>query len=275
MPVGRLEVSDGRDTGGPTRVASSRHPVYDTLGAAYTTTRREDPRIAARIRAALGDADSVVNIGAGAGAYEPPDVPVVAVEPSPTMIAQRPTQGAPVRQGVAESLPLADGEVDAALAVLTTHHWSDLSRALREIRRVARRRAVIFTCDPEFTGFWLYRDYFPSFLTSFRTGLPALREYEPLGPLRIEPVPIPQDCADGFAAAYWARPEAYLDPGCRANISGFHTIPAAELRAGIDRLRNDLESGAWERRYAPGRRAELDCGYRLVVADLRADGVPR
>ena len=243
-------------------------PAYETIGATYGATRNEDPRIARRIRKALGDAESVVNIGAGTDAYEPADLDVIAVEPSPTMIAQRPSESAPVRQGVAEALPLRDGEVDAALATLTTHHWRDLPRALREIRRVARRRAVIFTCDPAFHDFWLFRDYFPSFLTQARTRLPSLRAYEQLGPLKVIAVPVPRDCRDGFAAAYWARPAAYLNAVCRANISGFRFIPRAELRAGLRRLEADLDGGAWHMKHALAGRDSLDCGYRLVVAEL-------
>lgn len=244
------------------------HPAYETLGMTYSATREEDPRIAGLIRAALADAASVVNIGAGTGSYEPTDIPVIPVEPSPTMIAQRPSRAVPAIQGVAEALPVADGAVDAALAVLTTHHWNDLRRALSESRRVARRRAVIFTCDPETHDFWLFRDYFPSALSRARTGLPRLDEYQPLGELAVSPVPIPRDCADGFAAAYWARPTAYLDPVCRANISIFHRLSPTELRAGLARLRADLEDGAWERKHGAGEREALDCGYRLVVADL-------
>jgi SAM-dependent methyltransferase len=243
-------------------------PAYETMGRVYAATRGEDPRIARSIRDALDDVESVVNIGAGTGSYEPPDLRVVAVEPSPTMIAQRPPDAAPVHQGVAEMLPLVDGEVDAALAVLTTHHWDDLPRALAEMRRVARRRAVILTCDPDAADMWLYRDYFPSFLTNARVSLPRLDEYAPLGDLTIVRVPIPRDCRDGFAAAYWARPEAYLDPVCRANISGFHLLSRSELHDGLQRLRADLQSGDWQRKHGPGSRQTLDCGYRLVVADF-------
>lgn len=243
-------------------------PAYETIGTVYGATREEDPRIARAIRKALGDVDSVVNIGAGTGSYEPPDLRVIAVEPSPTMIAQRLPGAAPVHQGIAEALPLADDEVDAALAVLTTHHWHDLPRALGEIRRVARRRAVIFTCDPEAQDMWLYRDYFPSFVADARVALPRLDAYAPLGDLEIVPVPIPRDCRDGFAAAYWARPAAYLDPVCRANISGFHRLPQAEMSDGLARLRTDLLSGEWERKHSPGEIEALDCGYRLLVAEL-------
>jgi SAM-dependent methyltransferase len=233
----------------------------------YAASRAEDPQIAAMVRAALGDAGSVVNIGAGTGSYEPSDVPVLAVEPSPLMIAQRPSEAAPVVEGVAEALPIADDAFDAALAALSTHHWDDVARGLGEMRRVARRRAVIFTCDPVAHDFWLY-DYLPSALLSVWRRLPRLEVYEALGPIRVLPVPVPRDCRDGFVAAWWARPDAYLDPVIRANISAFLHVPADELRAGLDRLRTDLLSGAWERRHGPGDRESLDCGYRLVIAEL-------
>jgi SAM-dependent methyltransferase len=233
----------------------------------YAETREEDPQIARLIRDALGDVASVVNVGAGTGSYEPADLSVIAVEPSTIMIAQRPPDAAPVLRGAAESLPLADGAVDAAMATLTIHHWDDVPRGLREIRRVARRRAVIFTCDPCAHDFWLY-DYLPSALLSAWRRLPPLTAYGSLGPSRVLPVPIPRDCQDGFIAAWWARPDAYLDPVCRANISAFRHVPDDELREGLGRLRTDLVSGRWERRYGAGDRESLDCGYRLVVAEL-------
>lgn len=243
-------------------------PVYETMGTSYAATRAGDPRIEWLIRGELGDVESVVNIGAGTGSYEPTDIPVVAVEPSPTMIAQRRPGSAPARRGVAEALPLRDGEVDAALAAMTTHHWTDFAGALGEIRRVVRRRAVFFTCDPDAESFWLFRDYFPSILTDARTRLPPLAAYQALGPAAIVRVPIPRDCSDGFAAAYWARPDAYFDPARRANISGFHFISKAELRRGLARLRADLDSGEWHRNHAAGDREALDCGYRLVVVEI-------
>ena len=235
----------------------------------YADTREEDPQIASLIRDALGDVDTVVNIGAGTGSYEPADLSVVAVEPSAVMIGQRPRGTAPVIRGTAEALPLADGAVDAALAVLSTHHWDDVARGLGEIRRVARRRAVIFTCDPRAHDFWLY-DYLPSALSSAWRRLPPLAVYESLGPARVVAVPIPRDCRDGFIAAWWARPDAFLDPMIRANITAFRHVPEVELQAGLDRLRADLLSGAWESRYGPGDRETLECGYRLVVAELSA-----
>lgn len=242
--------------------------LYDRIGRTYTTTRREDPRLAAAIHGALGDAVSVVNVGAGAGAYEPADRRVVAIEPSPVMIAQRPPEAAPAVMAFAEDLPLADASVDAAMAVLTDHHWRDRAAGLREMRRVARRRAVVFQHDPRVgAGFWLVRDYLPTFARRLAgKRLPELMR--PLGEVEMRPVPIPHDCRDGFLGAFWRRPEAYLDPAVRAGISVFALLPEAEVDDAVGRLRADLESGAWERRNAAIlERDELDLGFRVVVAE--------
>ena len=246
--------------------------LYDRLGVGYTTTRREDPRIAAAIHAALGDAATVVNVGAGAGSYEPPDRRLVAIEPSAVMIAQRPPDAAPAIIATAEALPLADDSVDAAMAVLTDHHWSDRARGLREMRRVARRRAVVFQHEPEVAeDFWLTRDYLPTFLRRLR-GKVLAEMMAPLGDsLEFRPVPVPHDCADGFYGAFWRRPRAYLDPRVRDGISVFRLLPEDEVATAVARLRADLDSGAWERRYADVLgRDELDLGFRVVVAEYAA-----
>jgi SAM-dependent methyltransferase len=243
--------------------------LYDRLGVGYTTTRREDPRLAAAIHAALGDAVTVVNVGAGAGAYEPRDRRLVAIEPSPVMIAQRPPDAAPAIIATAEDLPLADDSVDAAMAVLTDHHWSDRARGLREMRRVARRRAVLFQHDPVVAeDFWLARDYLPTFLDRLR-GKVLAEMMRPLGDgLEFRTVPVPHDCVDGFFGAFWRRPRAYLDPRVRDGISVFRLLPADEVESAVARLRADLDSGAWERRYADLLdRDELDLGFRIVVAE--------
>ena len=235
--------------------------------ATYAASRRTDPRIAAHIRSALGDARRVVNVGAGAGSYEPSDLEVVAVEPSEGMIAQR---SAPAVRGVAEALPLADDAVDAAMAILTLHHWSDRAAGLREMRRVARERAVVLMFDVEVTRrFWLVAEYLPQIGESER-HLPSPSEVGAVlsDASEVRPVPVPHDCADGFLGAYWRRPEAYLDPVVRASISSFTVLGDAAL-PGLERLRSDVESGAWARRHADllGR-DDLDIGYRLVVASL-------
>jgi SAM-dependent methyltransferase len=122
--------------------------LYDQIGDGYAGLRRPDPRIAARLAAALGPAASLLNIGAGTGNYEPQDGRVVAVEPSREMIRQRPQGAAPAIQAVAAHLPFVDGAFEAALAVLTVHHWPDPVAGLRELRRVTRGRIVILTFDP-------------------------------------------------------------------------------------------------------------------------------
>jgi SAM-dependent methyltransferase len=242
--------------------------LYNRIGGSYRSTRRPDPRIAAQILDALGDARSVVNVGAGAGSYEPIDREVVAVEPSETMIAQRPPGSAPVVQASAEKLPLDDGSFDAALAVNTVQHWSDLPAGLRELRRVARRRVVIFVRDAQRgVPFWLVEDYLPALVRSQGVAVEAIERE--LGPLTAIPVPLPRDCRDGMLSAYWARPELYLDPAVRANISNFAVVDDSDVRDGIGRLAVDLESRAWDRRYGHLRSlAELDFGHRILIADL-------
>jgi SAM-dependent methyltransferase len=240
-------------------------PFYDIIGRTYGGHRHADPRIARIIHAALGDAETVVNVGAGAGSYEPTDRSVVAVEPSSVMIAQRPASAAPVVQGSAELLPFADNAFDAAMAILTVHHWSDRRAGLAEMRRVARDRVVVLTWDPGHPGFWLVRDYFPDLIEFDRRIFPEPAELEAaLGRVEVSVVPIPHDCVDGFLGAYWRRPAAYLDEGVRAGISTFARI--GDISAGIERLRADLESGQWAVRNAELLRVEeLDVGYRLVV----------
>jgi SAM-dependent methyltransferase len=235
--------------------------------ATYSASRRADPRIAAHVRAALGDARSVVNVGAGAGSYEPEDLEVIAVEPSPGMIAQR---SSPAIEGLAEALPLADDCADAAMAVLTVHHWSDLAAGLREMRRVARRRVVVLHFDVAVAArFWLVEEYLPEIAEQER-DFPTPADIVALldAPAEVLPVPVPHDCTDGFLGAYWRRPAAYLDPVARAAISSFTALGDGAV-PGLERLRADLESGAWEERHADLLdREALDIGYRLVVASL-------
>ena len=207
-----------------------------------------------------------MNVGAGAGSYEPADLEVVAVEPSEVMIAQRPEGAARVVRAVAEELPFEDGSFDAAMAVLSDHHWSDHDRGIAELRRVARR-VVLFTWDPATVNdAWLVREYLPAFEGLVPQGFRLEQTAEALGGARIEPVPIPHDCTDGFLHAYWRRPRAYLDPQVRAGISVFALMEPGPVEAGLERLRNDLESGAWERDHAELLQLEeLDLGYRLVI----------
>jgi SAM-dependent methyltransferase len=209
----------------------------------------------------------VINVGAGAGSYEPADRRVVAVEPSREMIRQRPAAAAPVVQASATALPFRAGAFDAALAVLTVHHWPERAAGLAELRRVARDRVVILTwvLVPD-EAFWLVEEYFPELAVLDRGLFPTPDEMRSiLGPIEIRPLPVPHDCTDGFLGAYWRRPHAYLDPAVRGAISTFSRLPDAE--PGLTRLRNDLEDGTWARRHAPLlTRSELDLGYRLIIS---------
>ncbi|MFD4794760.1 MerR family transcriptional regulator [Streptomyces anulatus] len=243
--------------------------LYDVIGSAYPATRCTEPRIAARIREALGDARTVLNVGAGIGSYEPPDREVTAVEPSAVMRAQRPADAAPCVAAAAERLPFEDQSFDAAMAVSTVHHWRDPVAGLREMRRVARR-VVVFTYDASGSGwrqrFWLTRDYLPEF-AGLLVDWPSLADLTQAIGGRAEPVLIPWDCADGFFEAHWRRPEAYLDEQARRAVSVWTRVgPEAEQRA-VDGLRADLSSGRWAERnrdLAALDAAEL--GLRLLVA---------
>ena len=243
--------------------------LYDTIGATYTATRCTEPRIAAQVWSALGDARTVLNVGAGTGSYEPPGRDVIAVEPSAVMRAQRPAGAAPCVAASAESLPFEDQSFDAAMAFSTVHHWHDPIAGLREMRRVARR-VVVFTHDASDTGwrhrFWLTRDYLPE-VADFSVGRPSLTEHARAIGARMEPVLIPWDCADGFFEAFWRRPEAYLDEDVRRGISVWARVgPDAEQRA-VRSLRADLASGRWAERnrdLVDLEAAEL--GARLLIA---------
>ena len=216
---------------------------YDTIGVGYRTHRRPDPRWAARINAALGDAERIVNVGAGTGSYEPADRMVVAVDGSAVMLSQHP--GPRRIRGAAEQLPFPDGAFDAAMAIFTVHHWSDLDAGLAELRRVARRQ-VILTFDHEMEGrFWL-SDYVPAMHAQKHSWAATIEGVTgPLGTDHVEVLPVPHDCIDGFMAAYWRRPERYLDPDVRANISGLALLAPADIEPGMARLAADIESGAW------------------------------
>jgi SAM-dependent methyltransferase len=238
--------------------------AYDRIGVAYSTTRRPDPRIRDAIWSALGGAATVINVGAGAGSYEPPET-VLAVEPSQVMIDQRPPGSAPAVRAGAERLPVPDGFAEAAMALLTVHHWSDVAAGIAELRRVARR-IVILTWDQHVTErFWLSREYLPQLSSYDRRAVTIDSLLDLLGGGEVRPLPVPHDCSDGFLGAFWRRPQAYLDPTVRAGIS---TMAALEptLGPGLERLRGDLESGEWDRRHADLLQLdELDLGYRLLI----------
>jgi SAM-dependent methyltransferase len=240
---------------------------YDGIGIGYSARRRADSRLAAAIRGGLGESGELLNVGAGAGSYEPLDRPVIAVEPSLTMIGQRRGGAAPVVRACAEALPFADGSFAAALAVLTIHHWSDWRAGLREMARVARHRVVLFTWDPHSEGSWL-GDYFPRLLEDDRRRFPTMGAIGAiLGEIEVATVPIPHDCTDGFMGAYWRRPHAYLDPHIRGAISSLATGVADHSLA---KLADDLRTGAWVRKHGHLlHREELDLGYRLVISHSR------
>lgn len=246
--------------------------AYEEIGINYAVTRRADPRIAEQIHAALGDARSVVNVGAGAGAYEPGDREVLPIEPSARMIAQRPPELALAIRGHAECLPLPSDCVDAAMACMTLHHWADWRIGVQELRRVARERVVIFTYDRTYAErFWLLRDYLPRLARMDRARFPSLEEQSAAldEHVRIEQVPIPHDCDDGFLGAYWRRPRAYLDEAVRTGISSFHLPGARQVLDGLDDLAEDIEDGSWHERYWKLLELEhIDLGYRLLIAEL-------
>ena len=241
--------------------------LYDRIGKFYSSYRRSDPRIAAAIVKALGNARSIVNVGAGAGSYEPKDRDVVAVEPSETMIGQRPIHAAPVVRASAMHLPFRNDAFEAAMAVLTVHHWPDVLAGLRETMRVAAR-AVILTWEPSTSVSWLTRDYFPEIRAYDRKAFPLIMDFygHALGRIEVIPIAVPHDCRDGFLEAYWRRPEMYFDAVARAAISSFARVENVE--AGLARLRRDLDDGTWTRRNGHLMALEeLDLGYRLVLAN--------
>src|SRR5689334_20111287 len=242
---------------------------YDIIGNNYAELRKPDPRIARIIATALGSAQTVLNVGAGAGSYEPADRSLIAVEPSREMIRKRGPAAAAAIQASADDLPFDNKSFDASMAILTIHHWPDKEGGLREMRRVTRGPIILLTFDPSHRP-WL-TDYLPELAALDEAQMPTLSDYERwLGFVQITPVLVPHDCSDGFLYAYWRRPAAYLDTTIRSGSSSFWAIQNAE--AGLQNLRQDLETGAWERRYAELLALEeYDAGYRLVVADGAAN----
>lgn len=247
--------------------------TYDRIGRDYAAARQADPRIAARISEALGDARSVLNVGAGTGSYEPIDRDVIAVEPSEVMIAQRPRGSVPAIQAAAERLPVEDDSVDVAMAIVSDHHWRDRAAGFEEMLRVARDRVLILNADPGLSElFWLTRDYLPGFTglipKQYRQADYWTKELDRLlGGVEVHPVPVPDDCLDGFYQTYWRRPHAYLDKKIRHSISVFHRLPQDEVSVAVERLHRDLDDGTWEERHGDLLDAsELDVGLRLVVA---------
>jgi SAM-dependent methyltransferase len=241
----------------------------DRIGQDYARFRKPDPRIEARLKSALADARTVVNVGAGTGSYEPTDRVVLAVEPSEQMIKQRPRDAAPCIRATAERLSLSDQRFDAALGVLTIHHWSDPVAGLRELIRVARR-VVFLAYEPAVhRAFWLWREHFPAAaVVSTASELSIPQVVEVVGADRVETVVVPHDCSDGFGPAYWRRPAAYLNPDVRACISGLARLPINDLEPGLERLREDLDCGAWQTRHRDLLNLDaIDAGLRLIVRE--------
>jgi len=231
--------------------------------------RRADPRIAARIHAALGTARTVVNVGAGTGSYEPSDRWVLAIEPSAAMRAQRPASAAPAIAARAEALPLDDDAVDAAMACVTIHHWESQAAGLAELRRVARGPVVVFTFELDSLVQW-QKDYLREGLELERARFPAISVVAAAlgGRTRVERVPTPADCADGFFEAFWNRPEALLDPAVRASQSMWRLLDEGDEQRMVERLRSDLRSGAWDVAHGHLREYdELDGALRVVVSE--------
>jgi SAM-dependent methyltransferase len=252
--------------------------TYDELGVGYSAMRQSDPRIAAQIEIALGDAETVLNVGAGTGSYEPADRKLTAVEPSAVMIEQRPPGSAPAIQASAEALPFEDDSFDAAMAIISDHHWGDREAGLRELRRVARDRVLLLNADPaQAERFWLTRDYLDGLsdlITSRYREAGYWREelQRSLGEVELRPVLVPHDCHDGFYQAFWRRPRAYLDPRVRDGTSVFRLLPASRVERAVTQLQDDLNDGTWQERYGELlAQPELDVGLRLVVADPAVD----
>jgi hypothetical protein len=244
--------------------------TYDRTGVGYASVRRGDPRIAARVESALGDARSLVNVGAGTGSYEPAGREVTAVEPSEVMIGQRAPDAAPAVRASAEALPFEDESFDAAMAMITVHHWADLEAGVGEMRRVARDRVVVLTFERDLADFW-FCEYFPRAYEIHAAFMPPLdRLAEIMGDASIEAVPIPRRCTDGFFLALWDRPEMHLDPEVRRGSTIWHEMTQEDSGPGLVRLAADLESGAWDERHGHLREKtpELDLGLRLLVAEL-------
>jgi SAM-dependent methyltransferase len=239
---------------------------YDRLGVGYQKVRRPDARLGRLIEEALGDAETVLNVGAGTGSYEPVGRQVVAIEPSAVMLAQH--VGSHRIRGEAENLPFPDVSFDAAMAILTIHHWRDLLRGLREVKRVARRQ-VIFTWDPNHDRrLWIATEYVPAIIAMEASRFATVpRIVEALDAHTVDRFEIPYDFTDGFQAAFWRRPEAYLDPRIRAASSTFASLPSELVEPGIARLRRDLESGEWASEHSDLLGLDsADYGYRVIVA---------
>lgn len=245
---------------------------YDAARISYSRQRREEPAIAARIRDALGAAGTVLNVGAGTGSYEPGDRFVVAVEPSGRMRGQRLELGrTPAVDARAEALPFDDGSFDAVMALVTVHHWPDIEQGLAELSRVARDRVVVMTFDPDRIGLFWNTEYFPEVAAIERQRFPAIWTVVAAlgGRAEVSRVPIPASCVDGFQEAYFARPEAFLDPEVRASQSAWGFVDPAVTEQRLSVLADELESGRWDEKHGQWRTADnYDGSLTIVVAHV-------
>lgn len=242
---------------------------YNEHGKTYAQRRQTEPRIACLIHAALGDANTILNVGAGTGSYEPADRYVVAVEPSAVMRAQRPAHLPPALAASSESLPFDDNAFDASMAILTIHHWRDPLAGLWEMRRVTRGRIVIFTYDTNAeAGFWFY-DYAPEVMESDKQRFPLIETIVNAfnGNCLVQPVPVPHDCIDGFHEAFYARPEAFLDPGVRKSQSAWRFLPLGVEQRIVNDIARDIETGEWDKKYGHLRmQPQFTCSLRIITA---------
>ncbi|SFR22884.1 Methyltransferase domain-containing protein [Lentzea waywayandensis] len=241
--------------------------LYDEIGTGYSWGRRTDPRWMAEILAALGTARSIADVGAGTGSYEPHDRTVLALEPSVEMIRQRPPGASPAVRAVAEALPVRDHAVDAALAVLTVHHWTDWRAGLAELRRIAPLQVVLAYDTLRHIDFWFVREYVPEIADLERTRPSADDIAHELGAQSVTVLPLPWDFTDGVFPAYWRRPAAYLDPRVRRACSALAQTDPGAVERGIRQLRADLGSGRWHERHRDLLDLdEWDAGFRLIVS---------
>ena len=241
---------------------------YGRIGTGYARIRQPDPRIASQFHAALGDARTVLNVGAGAGSYEPTDREVTAVEPSASMRAQRPSYLSEAVDATAETLPFEADSFDAAMASVTIHQWPNFEAGLHGMRRVTTGPVVILTFDPTPPVTWWIDDYVPELLAVEARRMPAIdRVAAAVGDVaEVQTVFVPNDCTDGFGQAFYGRPERMLDPEVRRAMSAWSFLDDGVVERFVAALSADLASGAWDERYGSFRELDtFDVGMRLVI----------
>ncbi|MCR9249115.1 MAG: methyltransferase domain-containing protein [bacterium] len=244
-------------------------PIYDKIGINYSSQRQTDPRLAAQLHKELEGATKILNIGAGTGSYEPKNMDLIALEPSQEMINQRKPGSHPVVQGFADNLLFEKDSFSHTMTVLSMHHWQNRAKAFEEINRVTTDKFVAISWNSDINPFWLTRDYFTEIFEIDQDIFPDLEElHNHFDNVKITPLMIPEDCIDGFLAAYWKRPEAYLSEHVRNSISSFSKI--TRLDEGLQKLQKDLDSGEWQKKNSDLLdKTELDVGYQLITASIR------